>query len=319
MWFKRKSGNRKLARENVLEVKLRTRESRRNRVRLMLTALALAAGTLLGLYLLWRAGDWTLRALVFENNAFALDQIEIRTDGQLPRELLLKWSGVKRGQNLLALDVQRVGRDLELVPLVRHVSVQREPPRGLRLEVSERVPLAEVKRPRLRPGEGTFDLVSYYFDETGYVIQLPEACAAVAEALSSAGLPQLAGIDGRELLPGRTLTSPAVQAALRLIAAFDDSPMGGLAEIDSVNVAEPSVLEVTTRQGNKVVFGLDRPEDQLRRWRLVYDFGQKQGKAIRLLDLSVTNNSPVLFLEASAAPDPAPKTAKPSRNRKRHV
>jgi cell division protein FtsQ len=319
MWFRRKPGNRKLARGNVLEVKLWTREVRRTRLRLAATALAIAAGTVLGLCLIWRAGDWTLRGLVFENAAFALEQIDLRTDGQLPRELLLKWSGVKKGENVLALDVQRVSRDLELVPLIRRASVQRVPPRGLRVEVAERVPLAEVKRPRLRPGDGAFDLVTYYFDETGYVIQLPEGCATVAEALRGAGLPQLTGLDGRELRPGRPLTSPVVQGALGLIAVFENSPMAGLVDLESVNVSDPAALEVITRQGSKILFSLDRLDEQFRRWRLVYDLGQRQGKAIQLLDLSVTNNSPVLFLEASAAPAPAPKAAKPSRNRKPHV
>jgi cell division protein FtsQ len=319
MWFRRKPGNRKLARDNVLEVKVRTSGLRRTRVRLALTALSIATGTVLGLYLIWQAGDWTLRALIFENPAFALEQIDLRTDGQLPRDLLLRWSGAKPGENVLALDVQRISRDLELVPLVRQASVQRVPPHGLRIEVSERIPLAEVKRPRPRLGDGGFDLVSYYFDDTGCVIQLPESCAAVAETLSNSALPQLTGLDGRELRPGRTLTAPAVQAALALIAAFENSPMAGLVDLDTVNVSDPMALEVMTRQGSKVIFGLDRLDDQLRRWRLVHDHGQRQGKAIQMLDLSVTNNSPVLFLEASAVPEPAPKPAKPSRNRKRHV
>jgi hypothetical protein len=42
-------------------------------------------------------------------------------------------------------------------------------------------------------------------------------------------------------------------------------------------------------------------------------------KVIGALDLAVTNNIPARWLEASAVPPAAPKSAKPLRPRKKHV
>lgn len=320
MWFRRPIQNRKLRRENVLDVKLRSTKTRRVRLKLASTALAGAVGTVIGLYVIWRAGEWMLRTLVYENRAYAIEHLDVQTDGILPLERLHQWTGVKTGENLLALNLYRVQRDLELMPLVRQASVQRVPPNTLRVRVSERVPIAEVKLPQLRADAGSPNWVSYYLDETGCVIHLTGAWNAVlAASLTNPPLPQLVGIEGTELRPGRLLASSPALAALRLLAAFEDSPMFGLVELQSVDVSGTSVLEVTTEQGSRVTFGLERLDDQLHRWRWVHDHGQRQGKAIQRLDLSVTNNAPVVFSDVGAAPVPPPKTVKSSRNRKRHV
>ena len=51
---------------------------------------------------------------------------------------LRRWAGVKPGENLFALDLARVKRDLEMVPLIDSVSVERVLPRTLRIRVTER-------------------------------------------------------------------------------------------------------------------------------------------------------------------------------------
>jgi hypothetical protein len=60
-------------------------------------------------------------------------------------------------------------------------------------------------------------------------------------------------------------------------------------------------------------------EQQLRRWQVIQDSGQRLGKAVSALDLAVSNNVPVRWLEASALPPSPPKILKPLRTRKKHV
>ena len=108
MLFKHKPKNRRLERGNVLDVKLRTKEVRQARLRLATAAAGLLLATVTGLYLLWRAGDWALDRFVFENDAFAIRDLDIQTDGSIPLDQLRKWAGVKPGDNLLALDLNRV-------------------------------------------------------------------------------------------------------------------------------------------------------------------------------------------------------------------
>ncbi len=318
MWFNRKPKNRRFGREQVLEVKLRSREVRAARVKLAGTALAISLGTVGGLYLLWRGGEWGLNQFVFTNDAFAIKHLDIQTDGVLALEQLQKWAGIKKGDNLLALDLARVKRDLELVPLIESVAVERGLPGTLRVRVTEREPVAQVKVPQLTPAGVEF--VTYRLDSSGYVILGSDlAPIATPAARTNDSLPLLTGVNSALLTPGRTVGSPTIKAALRLVAEFDHSPMAGLVDLETVDLSNPGLLQVTTGQGNHVAFGLDRLEEQLRRWRLVYDFGKRSSRAILSLDLSVTNNSPALWLEASAIPATVPKLKPPSRNGKKHV
>ena len=308
MWSKRTPKNRRLERGNVLDVKLRTKEVRAARLKLATTALGVSLGTIMVLYLLWRGGVWALDQFVFKNDAFAVRDLNIQTDGSIPVGQLRQWAGVKPGDNLLALDLARIKRDIELAPMLPHT---------LRVRVTEREPIARIKLPQLQP-RGGVAMVSYYLDEGGHVIQpLPALADTTAHNVDS--LPVLSGVNATELRPGSAVGSPKVIAALRLIAAFASSPMSGLVEMKSVDVAGTEVLQVTTGQGGQITFALDRLEEQLRRWRAVYDFGQKNGRAIRTLDLSVANNSPVLWLGAGAGPPSLPKPNQFLLDRKKHV
>src|SRR2546421_3834472 len=317
MWFNRKAKNRRFERGNVLDVKLRAKEVRAARLRLATAAVGLSLGTLIGLYLVWRAGDWALDQFVFRNDAFAIRELDIQTDGSIPVEQLRKWAGVKPGVNLLALDLNRVKSDLELAPMIQSVAVERVLPRTLKISVVERTPIARLKLLQFRPGGG-IGLVTYFLDESGHVIQ-PMAVRAEAIAPNVEALPVLAGVNASEFLPGRAIASPKIKAALRLIAGFANSPMAGLVDLTSVDVSGTEALQVTTVQGSRITFAVDRLEEQLRYWRLAHDYGRRTGRTLRTLDLSVTNNAPAVWLEAGAAPLAAPESNKLPRNRKKHV
>src|SRR6266568_739986 len=169
MWFKRKSKNRRLARNEVLDVKLRSSQVRAGRRRLLAMALGAAFATVFGLYLFWRTGEWALDRLDYHNKAFDLQEIDLRTDGVIAIDQLRRWAGVKPEENLLALDLARVKRDLELVPLVRSASVERILPHTLRIRVDEREPLAQIKVPRPL-ANASLDFAVLYLDEEGVVI-----------------------------------------------------------------------------------------------------------------------------------------------------
>src|SRR5258708_19196343 len=122
--FKRKPKNRRLSRAHVLDVKLRSDQIRRTRVRMTAIALGLVFGTVFGLYLFWRAGPAALDCLVYENKTFAIQEIGTQTDGVIAPDQIRRWAGVKPGESFLALDLTRVQRDLELVPRIRSAAGQ---------------------------------------------------------------------------------------------------------------------------------------------------------------------------------------------------
>lgn len=319
MWFSRKQKNRRLGNVQVLDVKLRSDQVRATRMRLAALAFGVLFGTVFGLYLMWRIGEWTLNRLVYENPSFAIQQVEVVTDGDISVDQLRRWAGVRPGQNLLALDLATVKRNLELASVIKSVSIERVLPRTLRIRVAEREPVAQINVPRPRPGGG-IDAAVFQLDVEGSVM-LPLDPRQRVTPLNKMDnpLPLLTGVSAADLQPGRSVETPQVKAALQMIAEFEYSPMAGLVDLRRIDVGYPEVLVVTTGQGSEVTFGLENLGWQLRRWREIFERGRQMNKAIGSLDLAVTNNSPVTWLAAGPAPASIPKSVKPSRTRKKNV
>jgi len=321
MWFKREQNkNHRLYRHNVLDVKLRSDQVRASRLRLLLFLFLAIIGPFFGLYLLWRIGEVALNAFVYENSDFAIQQIDVKTDGVIAPDQLRRWTLIKPGANLIALDLMTVKRNLELQAMIDSVSVERVLPRTLRIRVTEREPIAQVNVPRMDAGGGIAVSV-FQLDAGGMVMQLldPRLCT-VPLAQMKADLPVISGLNAFQLQPGRRVELPAVQAALKLVAAFDRSPMAGLVDLRRVDVSAPGVLVATTGQGSEITFGPGNFDQQLRRWRQIYDLGFSQQKAIASADLAVQNNVPVRWMMASTAPATVtPKAVKPVKNRRKNV
>jgi len=318
MWFKRKPKNRRLGREQVLEVKLRSSQIRAARTRILGVTLGFLFVAVFAVLLLWRAGQWVLDQLVYENAAFNIQNIQIQTDGDIALDQLRRWSGVHTGQNLFALDLAGVRRDLLLVSLIQSAAVERVLPHTLRIRVLEREPLAQLSLPRPRP-DGRLEMVTFQLDPEGYVMVPLTPQQRAATAAGPDELPAFSGIRPNEVQAGRRIESPQVQAALQLLLAFEHSPMEGLTEIKRIDVSAPDVIVVSTIQSNTVTFGLSDFDHQIRRWHEVCLMGQKLGRAIATLDLAVTNNIPASWLEASAVPIAVIKSPKPPHSKKRHV
>ena len=320
MWFRRKRKNRRLSRGHVLDVKLRSDRVRAARIRLGAMAFGLLFGTVFGLYLLWRIGDWALDRLVYENRAFAIRQIDVQTDGEISVDQLRRWAGVKLGQNLLALNLADVKRNLEMAPMIGSASIERVLPSTLRIRVAEREPIAQVIVLRQRAGGGIGEVV-FQLDGQGYaMIPLkPRQRARTADQLDNE-LPVLTGIATSDVpQPGRRVESPQMLAALQLISAFECSPMAGLVSLRRIDVGSEDVLVAVTGQGSAVTFGLKDLDWQLRRWGKIFESGRSMNKVIATLDLAVTNNTPINWMEASVVPASNPARPRTQHYRKRHV
>jgi cell division septal protein FtsQ len=317
MWFKRKPKNRRFERTHILDVKMRAQHTRAVRTRMATTAFALILGTSVACFVLWRGSEWALEEFVWRNSTFNIKTIDIQTDGIIPIDQIRVAAGVKEGDNLLAIDLLRMKRDLELLPLIQSAAVERMLPNTLRLRVIEREPVAQMSGFQAASPGGNVTSTTFYIDEAGYVM-LPLDLARQPRPLSAYWdpLPTLTGVVGTELRPGKRVESPQLHAALRLVAAFGRSPMVGLADIKFIDISSPQTLILTTGQGNEITFGLNGIDAQLRRWRMVHDFVLRDGRAISTLDLSVSNNVPARWQEANVAPPPLPKPIKPSRYRK---
>jgi cell division septal protein FtsQ len=309
--------NRRLGREYVLDVKLRASQVRSARIRLAGLALGVIFGSVLGVFLVWRGGAWALNALVYENKAFAIEELDVQTDGIITVDQLKRWAGVRPGENLLALDSARVQRDLRLISQIQNVSVERIVPHTLRIRVTERQPIAQL--PVFKPGSsGGIERSVFQLDADGYVIVPLEVRQRTSPSNQATDvLPLIYGVSPNEIQAGRKIEVRQLRAALELLVAFERSPMQGLSELKSIDISAPEVLNVVTIDGGQITFGLVDLDQQLRRWRAIFEMGQERSKAIASLDLAVTNSIPVVFQDGVALPPLSPKPAK--QLKRKHV
>ena len=196
MLSRRKAKNRRFTRDNVLEVKMHSKHVRARRVRMFSRALAWTVGTLLAILGIWRGAEWAVDEFVYQNPTFAIQEIEVQTDGIISREQLREWTGVKPGENLFAVDLQNVKRFLRLNSLIQDAAVDRLLPGTLRVRVTEREPIAQFATWQKPSPGATLQAVMLYLDEEGYVLtpaDLPKLSVHMAEHFEY--LPKLMGVD----------------------------------------------------------------------------------------------------------------------------
>ena len=305
MVWQRKAKNLSFERRQVLDVKVARRQAVRTRVRVATFAASLSLGTLFAVFLLWRAGVWALDRFVYENRTFAIEEIDIQTDGVMALEQLRRWAGVNRGDNLFALNLTRVKRDLELVPAIQTVAVERVLPRTVRIRVLEREPVAKIH--------------GYFIDAEGFVMLPLSSRQRAVPAPPGERYPVITGASLGDVPLGKSVESPQIRAALKFIQAFDHSPMAAVLDIGRIDISAPAVLHVVTLQQNEIILPVVDFEKHLNRWRLVYEAGLDQARQIGWLDLSVADNVPLRWMETAALPPVTPKMQKKSSYRKKHV
>lgn len=310
----------KFERQWMLDVKGRSGPIRSLRVRMAAGALAISAGVVLALFVAWKGGEHALERFVYSSASFAIDRLDIQTDGIIPLEQIRQWASVKKGDNLLNLDLGRIKRNLELVPLIESATVERVLPRQLIVRVREREPVARIVTFSPRASDGLVEPSSIYLDEDGMVIP-PVLRALNTPAFDQAtrDLPVVTGVSPMGLRPGQRTDSLALRAALRWVRAFQKSEMSEAVNVRSLDLSTQTALIVSTEQGSEISFPLHGFEPLLARWRRVHEYGLRGQLGIATLDLVVTNYVPAQWTALTNGAPPAVRRPEPSPYKKRHV
>jgi len=306
---------RRARRAELLRVRAES-ASRRALVRRLLIAAPLAALAAFALHTALRS--WTsVRDDVFlSRRFFGLRAIEVTpTLFWLTPEQVVAWTGVRTGDNLLAFDLDRIKRDLELVPQIEEAALERVLPDLLRIHIRERRPVARVRG--LNTGQGSLLPATLFLDAYARVMPPPLPGRPDLDA-AFATLPVITGVGGG-IQAGGDVATPAVRAALELVRLFPHSTMADQTGLVSVDVADPEVLQVTTRNGAEITLPLTRLDWELHRWRLVHDAATRANRQLQWLDLSVTNNCPALWAPEPALPALPSPSLETSQLKQRHV
>ncbi len=301
MALKSRRRNKKTTQKNVLSVKVQSQQTRRERLRWLRSVVALAVALVALVLVSWLGGGFALDRLVYENESFAVTEMDYRTDGIISENQLQNWGGVRVGDNLLSLDLLRIKRNIELTPRVKMASVERILPDTLQVRVTERVPMAQIwVWQRGGDGPGGYDCVRLQVDESGHLMP-PIAGRSVVNPEQQAewSLPVIAGIELktlRSLAPGRAAELPKLQSAMNLIRAYRRSSLAGEIDLRVVDLSQPRILRVTTGDGGQIDLATSRLSQQFSRWARIRAHGEKFGFVIETMDLSVTNNVPVRWM-----------------------
>lgn len=290
------------------------------RLRMAASALAISAGVVLSLVVSWKGGEFLLDRYVYTNPALGIQRIQISTDGIIPIEQIGRWANVREKENLLGLDLARIKRDLELVPLIEGASVERVLPGDLIIRVRERQPIARIHVFAPRASDRLLERSAIYLDRHGMVI--PDLLRDLnKQAFDDATrfLPMITGVGNTPFRPGTIVGSPQILAALRWVAEFKASPMAGEVDVQAIDISSQTSLLVTTEQGNEVSFAYDAFDQQFLRWRQIQHLAQTRNQSIVSLDLVVTNFVPAVWAEITNGAPAAARVPPPSPYRKKNV
>jgi cell division protein FtsQ len=171
----------------------------------------------------------SLGVYVSLSSAFHLRHLEVEGNSHLTRRTVLELSGLTRRTNLLWLDAGSVERRLEADPWVAGATVSKEFPRTVRIQVTERTPVATVA------GYGGYQLIAADGTSLGVVSSRPHLPLIV--------VPPTRAIHGRAPDPG---------ASARAVAGLDPKLR---ARVQSVVVEMDGCLVLHLTNGVRVEYG----------------------------------------------------------------
>jgi len=233
MWFKdsptqSKSARGRRKRRSTGSVSLNARLKKKGKGKgPRLTSVAITASSVAAVVvtclLLW-FGLRFLGGLLFSNNsAFVIKKVDIKGSAMITEDLIREYTQVHEGMNLFQVNIGRIRSDfLRRAPSVRSMEISRILPHTLRMEITERLPLARLgwRGPLV-------------VDRKGVVF--------VVKGRAS-HLPVITGYQGTGPRPGANLRGMAL-AALEVLDVSDDYPTLGL-DIDAIEVDNREFLMV---------------------------------------------------------------------------
>ena len=282
---------------------------RRFRLSFLFQALALVACLTALAAMVWSG----VRHLVLSNEMFAFESFVLETDGHISKRQAMRWSGAERSTNILALDLAETKRNLERVPLIREVAVERIIPDCLRFTLQERKPVFRIGF--LVPGRERIRIRPYLMDRTGYVYSPFLDTGELEQQRYWKGLPELIGVGALPIYPGEKSVSPKIRGAIRLLESFRESALAERFRIRSIDISRRGTLVARTSDGQEVTFGLESFAERIDRWKRILDRARRDDMVLLGLDLSLSNNHPIRWEPRvrRSLPHPRPRTV--ARNR----
>lgn len=289
----RVSNRRQRRQQHLLDVKVRSHKATQHRNHRILVVASKLLLFVLVCGALFFGVRYGAARLFFENLDYQLTKIEVRTDGTLQREQILKTAGLREGLNIFSVNLARVHDLLQQLPQVDQVQVVRRMPSSVDVQIVERKPVAWITADAEMPGPFAGD-GSFLMDARGVLMEekkwLPEYL----------GLPVIVGCSSESLEAGRTVESFEAKAALELLRLSTRSFMQTRFQVREIDVSKGYCLLVTDKNRTRVTFGFDNLDAQLQRLEQFLLYSDESGRELETVNLLVQRNVPITFAKTAA-------------------
>ncbi len=284
----RVSNSKQRRQQHLLDVKVRSHKATSHRNKRIVVATAkilLSAAILWGVVFGIRYG---MRRIFFENPDYRLSKIEVKTDGTLQRDQVLRAAGVREGENIFAVNLAHVRDQLQQLPQVDEAQVIRNMPGEIDIQIVERKPIAWITSDK--------DVVDPFASDAAFLIDARGILMKEKKLLPEyLGLPVIAGCTSESLEPGKTIESYETKAALELLRLSTRSFMQSRFQIRLIDLSKGYCLVVTDKTHTRVTFGFDDLDKQLERLEKFLDWSDDSRREIQTVNLLVQRNIPVTF------------------------
>lgn len=284
----RVSNPRQRKQQHLLDVKVRSHKAtqhRNKRILVVVSKIVLCVLLLAGMIFGIRYGA---KRLFFENPDYRLSKIEVRTDGTLQREQVLRVADLREGENIFSVNLALVHEQLQQLPQVDEVQIVRNMPGEIDIQIVERKPVAWITSEKEMADPFTSDS-AFLVDARGVLMKekklLPEYL----------GLPVISGCANESLEQGKVVDTFEAKAALELLRLSTRSFMQTRFQIREIDVSKGYCLLVTDKNHTRVTFGFDHLDAQLQRLEQFLVWSDDSKRELETLNLLVQRNIPVTF------------------------
>lgn len=242
---------------------------------LVASAVGLSVVVLIAAYLvLSYAGS-----LFFSRNPyFDLKNVVMKSDGRLSSSKLIEYANIDLNGNLFAIDFDALRTNLESVPLVESVQIQRKLPGTLVVNVKERVAVAQL--------DWKWRSVPFLLDRHGVVMPTTR---------SGQALPLIAGIRFDQLRLGEKVTDAGVRYALDILSACDSMGLSSQMEFERFDLRYPDYINATLARGINARFPRHSASNKVVRLAATLQVARERGQRVKTVDLVPEGlNTPVV-------------------------
>lgn len=233
--------------------KQRPRETRkRHRVRDALVSFARIGGSVLGVTLVAFALLLT-RDILLQSRKFSVTDLQIHGLRFVPESQVLQKlaESKKEGKSLLALDLGRLRKSIELLPWVKEVTVQRTLPGKLDIYIQERVPIAYAK----------IDQGTLLVDDDGILLEKNP------EILSHFDFPVIVGFEVAFDVDTLAQNKKRISLYRALIQSLNDNGAGLSRDVSEIYLQDPDDASVILNGDTVLVhLGTENFQERVRRY-----------------------------------------------------